>query len=429
MTHAVKILMCTSAVLLFASIFPSNVIAELPQYDDTKHLGVASCASSVCHGSVQSRTSTAVRQNEYVIWSRRDRHRISYNTLLNEESKAIAKKLGLTNAHEADICLDCHADNVAAELRGPKFQIDDGIGCEGCHGGAENYISSHVDPDTPRLETIEAGLYPTDDAHARAKLCLSCHLGVGSKMATHDIMGAGHPRISFELDTFSALQPAHYIMDKDYRDNKWSGSSVELWSVGQIEASRQTLVLISERLHAKGLFPELALFDCHSCHHSMSDQKWQQNDRSNLPPGSVRLNDANFIMLFAIASVVSPDMEKSLKASLKGLHSSVQNGGDVKKQIASMLTMIDRLDSKLDAADLNALIPKLRKTIVKRAATGNLNDYVGAEQATMALDMLLSLEGKRDKHAKWLDKLYDSVSDEDHFKPYKFSKVMKQFAG
>ena len=425
MTHAFKILMCTSAMLLFAS----NVIAELPQYDDTKHLGVASCASSVCHGSVQSRSSTAVRQNEYVIWSRRDRHRISYTTLLNEESKAIAKKLGLINAHEADICLDCHADNVAVELRGPKFQIDDGIGCEGCHGGAENYISSHVDSDTSRIEKLDAGLYPTDDAHARAKLCLSCHLGVGNKMATHEIMGAGHPRISFELDTFSALQPAHYVMDKDYRENKWSGSSVELWSVGQIEASRQTLMLISERLHSKGLFPELALFDCHSCHHSMSDQKWQANERSNLSPGSVRLNDANFVMLFAIASVVSPDMEKSLKASLKGLHSSVNNGGDVKQRISGLLIILDRLDSDLDAADLDSMTTKLRKTIVKRAAAGKLNDYVGAEQATMALDMLLSLEGERSKHAKWLDKLYDSVSDEDHFEPYKFSKVMRQFAG
>ncbi|MFT7686957.1 MAG: hypothetical protein ACI9FB_002305 [Candidatus Azotimanducaceae bacterium] len=425
MTQAVKLLLCTSALMFFMS----NALAELPQYDDKKHLGVASCASSVCHGSVQSRASTAVRQNEYVIWSRRDRHRISYNTLLNDESKAIAKKLGLKNAHEADICLDCHADNVAVELRGPKFQIDDGIGCEGCHGGAEHYISSHVDPDTPRSETLDAGLYKTDDAHARAKLCLSCHLGVGDKMATHDIMGAGHPRISFELDTFGALQPAHYVMDKDYRESKWSGSSVELWSIGQIEASRQTLMLIGERLHSNGLFPELALFDCHSCHHSMSDQKWQANDRSNLPPGSVRLNDANFVMLFSIANVVSPDMEKALKKSMKGLHSSVNDGDDVKKRVANLLSILGQLDAKIETVDLNSLAPKIRATIVRRAAEGELNDYVGAEQAIMALDMLLSQEGKRDKHVKWLNKLYDTVADEDNFEPYKFAKVMKQFPG
>lgn len=433
MIQRVKLLLCIGVA--FSSGFGGNgfggsvTAAELPHYADKQHLGVASCASSVCHGSVKSKTSSAVRQNEYVIWSRLDRHRISYNTLLNEESKAIARKLGLKSAHTADICLDCHADNVADNLRGPRFQIDDGVGCEACHGGAENYISSHVDSDTPRDEVLHAGLYPTDEPRARAKLCLSCHLGVGDKMATHDIMGAGHPRISFELDTFGALQPAHYVMDQDYKDNKWAGSSVELWSIGQVEASRQTLILIRDRLKTNGLFPELALFDCHSCHHSMSDQKWLANDRSNLPPGSVRLNDANFVMLFAIASVVSPDLERSLKKGLRSLHQTVAKGGSVKKQIASLLTMLDSLDGKLDNANLNSVVPNLRKAIVKRAAAGKLNDYVGAEQATMAVDMLLSVEGKRAKHAKSLEKLYKSVNDEDNFEPYQFAKAMKKLAG
>jgi len=429
MIQRVKLLLCTGIAAFGVSVMGGVTAAELPHYSDTQHLGVASCASSVCHGSVRSRTSTAVRQNEYVIWSRQDRHRISYNTLLNDESKAIAKKLGLKSAHTADICLDCHADNVATHLRGSRFQIDDGVGCEACHGGAENYISSHVDADTPRDEVLNAGLYPTDDPRARAKLCLSCHLGVGDKMATHDIMGAGHPRISFELDTFGALQPAHYVLDKDYKDNKWAGSSVELWSIGQVEAARQTLLLIRDRLNTKGLFPELALFDCHSCHHSMSDQKWVANDRSSLPPGSVRLNDANFVMLLAISSVVSQDLERSLKKGLRSLHQTVGKGSNVKNQIVSLLALLDSLDGKLDKVDLNAVVPKLRKAIVKRAAAGKLNDYVGAEQATMAVDMLLSVEGKRAKHAKSLENLYKSVNDEDNFEPNKFARAMKKLAG
>ena len=179
-------------------LLANYALADVPQYSEEQHLGVASCASGVCHGSVRGRTATPVNQNEYVIWSRRDRHRIAYNTLLTDESKQIASKLGLKNAHEADMCLDCHADNVPEEKRGERFQITDGVGCESCHGGAERFISTHVDPDTGRAENIEAGLYPTDDPRARAKLCLSCHLGTSEKMASHDIMGAGHPRISFE---------------------------------------------------------------------------------------------------------------------------------------------------------------------------------------------------------------------------------------
>ena len=38
--------------------------SALPQDDGYVHLGVASCASSVCHGAMLERTSTTVLQNE-----------------------------------------------------------------------------------------------------------------------------------------------------------------------------------------------------------------------------------------------------------------------------------------------------------------------------------------------------------------------------
>ena len=109
-------LLCLSVVCL--SWMRGVEAEQLPQYAPQDHLGVATCASGVCHGSVRAREATAVSQNEYVIWSRRDRHRAAYNTLLTDQSKSIAKNLGLKNAHEADMCLDCHADNVAVENRG-----------------------------------------------------------------------------------------------------------------------------------------------------------------------------------------------------------------------------------------------------------------------------------------------------------------------
>ena len=127
-------LLCLSVVCL--SWMRGVEAEQLPQYAPQYHLGVATCASGVCHGSVRAREATAVSQNEYVIWSRRDRHRAAYNTLLTDQSKSIAKNLGLKNAHEADMCLDCHADNVAVENRGERFQISEGFGCEACHGGS-----------------------------------------------------------------------------------------------------------------------------------------------------------------------------------------------------------------------------------------------------------------------------------------------------
>jgi hypothetical protein len=401
--------------------------SELPQYEPQDHLGVATCASSVCHGSVQARTATAVAQNEYVIWSRRDRHRAAYNTLLTDESKKIAKNLGLANAHEANMCLDCHADNVAEEHRGERFQITDGVGCEACHGGAETYISSHVDDGATHASNINDGLYPSDDPRARAKLCLSCHLGTADKMASHDIMGAGHPRISFELDTFGWLQPAHYVLDDDYKAEKWAGSSIELWTVGQIEASRQTLHLIQERLKGDGLFPELALFDCHSCHHPMSDKRWAQSSRSKLPPGSVRLNDANFVMLFSIANVLDKGLEKDLRAGLKQLHQGVNKGHDIRATTTKLMALLDKLDAKVDSTSIRSRSGELIVSIVSSSGRSAMMDYVSAEQALMAVDMLLSTAGMRDSHEDWLGKAYESLSNEDSFDPAQFSRLMRAF--
>ena len=71
-------------------------------------------------------------------------------------------------------------------------------------------------------------MYPTDQPVARAQLCLSCHFGTEqNKFVTHRIMGAGHPRMSFELDTFTAIQPAHYIADKDYAERKGAPNGVQ----------------------------------------------------------------------------------------------------------------------------------------------------------------------------------------------------------
>ena len=93
-------------------------------------MGVASCASGVCHGAVGARGTSAVLQNEYIVWSRQDPHAGAYNVLFDDDSLRIARNLGLDAAHEADICLDCHTDNVPTERRGVKFQLSDGIGCE-----------------------------------------------------------------------------------------------------------------------------------------------------------------------------------------------------------------------------------------------------------------------------------------------------------
>ena len=158
-----------------------TVCADETIVTKNKHLGPASCASSVCHGKLDRQDDLNVWLNEYRIWTRADKHSQAYRTLESDDSRRIAENLGLASATTAQICLDCHADNVAMEKRGPKFQLSDGVGCEACHGGGEEWIKSHAAEGATHADNLRRGMYPTEEPVARAELCLSCHMGTADK--------------------------------------------------------------------------------------------------------------------------------------------------------------------------------------------------------------------------------------------------------
>jgi len=135
-----------------------SAAAEAGAMTDYKHLGVASCSSSVCHGKISAQTGRHVALNEYTVWTQDDRHSQGYNRLKSPAAVQIAAKLGLPNAVGAKICLDCHTDNVTRTLQGPKYKITDGIGCEACHGGSEKWIESHAQPSTGHKANVAKGM-------------------------------------------------------------------------------------------------------------------------------------------------------------------------------------------------------------------------------------------------------------------------------
>ena len=143
--------------------------ATLPQFATDKHMGVATCAASQCHGSAVPQDGSNVLQNEYVTWTQNDPHANAYQTLTSDQSKAMAARLGLRSATAAKICLDCHADNAPLAKRGERFQVSDGVGCEGCHGGAERWLSTHYNvPTVSHADNVTVGLHPTDRVADRA---------------------------------------------------------------------------------------------------------------------------------------------------------------------------------------------------------------------------------------------------------------------
>jgi len=296
--------------------------AALPEMGTNPHEGVATCATSVCHGKISEDPRSTVWLNEYRIWSRQDYHSRAYRTLQSAQSKTIARKLGLPSAVGAKICLDCHADNVASEARGRRFQISDGVGCEACHGGAGQWLKSHAEESTSHADNLAKGMYPTEQPLARAQLCLSCHLGTKDKFATHAIMGAGHPRLSFELETFTVNQPAHYEVDADYRERKPAISSVNMWLAGLAVMSMKSLELLQDEWFSDArLMPELSFYQCHACHHPMNDLRWKaEGGAVALPTGSVRLNDGSLMVFAAVLEVMGQVQAGAIATGINSLH-------------------------------------------------------------------------------------------------------------
>src|SRR5262245_39107272 len=117
---------------------------KLPYEMPNKHMGVSTCSSSVCHGSVKSKDAYNVQLNEYITWAHQDTHSKAYSVLLNERSRAMAAKLGIADASKAKICLDCHTDNVPENMRGREFNITDGVGCEAWHGVGVKWLETQT---------------------------------------------------------------------------------------------------------------------------------------------------------------------------------------------------------------------------------------------------------------------------------------------
>ncbi len=400
--------------------------SDVPQYDGRVHTGVASCASSVCHGSTTERRGGDVLQNEYVTWSRYDKHADAYKVLLTPESKRIARNLGLPNAHEAEICLDCHTDNVPVSQRGEQFDISDGVGCEACHGGSADWIAHHTVQEVPYEDNVANGLYPTDRVVARAELCLSCHLGTEKKFATHQIMGAGHPRLAFELSTFTDLMPPHWATDSAYELKGSSDPLMATWITGLLTSARHTLAILERRLdHQAGLFPEVAVFDCHACHHPMGEKRWATTRiTKGVAPGSIRLNDAQFALLLPVAEAVSREAAAALLSALRALNESV-NADLAAFRAASkeLRAAVDKLAQILEQPLGMEVKQRCLSSITLAGARGDFQDYVLAEQAAMALNLLLDRR-HRDTSQHVMDRVFAAVDDEDRFEPKDFADAV-----
>ncbi|MBM4213243.1 MAG: hypothetical protein FJ179_05950 [Gammaproteobacteria bacterium] len=404
-----------------------TMLAALADDAKVRHEGVATCASSLCHGSSQPlKAFDSALQNEYTTWSQFDPHSNAYKVLLNKRSQEIARRLGIGPAHEAPACLACHSDAVPAAQRGVKFQLDDGVGCESCHGGAEKWLATHYQsPRIPRSEHLANGLVALEKPEVLAGTCLGCHVGDQNRFANHRMMAAGHPRLVFELDTY--LELWRTSGGREHYRKKAPTNHSSTWVKGLLDSSRHQLNLIDQHGTGRmGPIPDFGVFACHSCHRDLRLTAFGGSSALGNQPGDLRWQDAHLLVLRRVTAALQlnarTDLDRAIVALQKAAHG---DAGSLRAALSQSRTALSSAEKQLaevnwSAAQLNAVA----QSLVDASRRGEFPDPAAAEQASMGMVVMLAgLKLDQGKRAE-INRLFDDLRDDNVFDQRRFAKWM-----
>jgi hypothetical protein len=278
---------------VFAPSTPASDPAPLPRWEpaqlrpSTSTVGTGRCSAVACHGSPLPVGGTRIFHDEHTIWITRDPHAEAYQVLHSELSQNIVRLLNngsrpAVPAHKDDRCLVCHATAApSAAARESTSVVEESVGCESCHGPAQNWLERHTTDAWAVLPAGEKeqrfGMYQTADLARRAAVCAGCHVGGPSedgrpaRDVNHDLIAAGHPRLAFELSGFLANLPAHW---NEKGRNAAPDFPARAWAVGQLVSASAALEQLANRARdakqQSGRWPELSEYDCASCHHELN---------------------------------------------------------------------------------------------------------------------------------------------------------------
>jgi len=288
---------------------------------------------------------------------------------------------------------------------------------------------------------VAAGLAELNRPQVRASICLDCHFGSEKQgqFVTHGMMAAGHPRVSFELDLFSATQQ-HYDFDDDYARRKGKPDSVQLWAIGQAEAmKRSTRLFANAKLGTEGVFPQFYFYDCHSCHRQITDnpaanRSFEPNPGRPMPFALAPYNDENIIMLSAVSRVLAPGQAGRFDAAARNFHKAMGQGRPQAVAAAGQLNMA--ADALSDALAVRGFAGgtafRIIEAIGGKAISPRFSDYAGSVQAVMTVDTLLNslvTEGRVTIGAAAgiradINRAYSAVGSPERYNPSQFRAAL-----
>ena len=371
-------------------------------------------------------------------WRDLDFHTQAAQALTTPRAKAMGELLGYDVAKSTQ-CLNCHSGHqkITAQADAPPTLaaprdalVKHGVSCQACHGPAEKWWTAHTgaaeaDADWWKKSSDDKhklGLLDVRHPVTRAQICLSCHLGSSSegKILTHEMYAAGHPPLgNFEVEAFVAGMPYHGVLIEEKTKSEptahqdWykagdyyrtrsalTGSIVALrmqmqlmldettWSMAAAEAARGradgTKPAVSGDLH-RPRWPELAHFNCASCHHELAADRAAPDRAGGASPGRPMFR-AWPTVLYEV-SMLGSGLERPAESIFKPLETALANepfgrqyAGPSDVQSAAQ-KVVDRLDRELAAFEKMPLDRAAALKYLTAIATVGLSRHVEYEEA------------------------------------------------
>ena len=383
-----------SVVSLSPIVADATVPPAEPQDSPPRYMGVASCASTPCHGGVGG---PAEKRCEYTNWITNDPHAKAYGTLFSERSKRIAKNLAedvasILPAHESPACLACHALIVPDEQQGPRFTLDDGVGCEACHGPSEHWLGPHRLNDWRTMSQSRKaafGMVDLQSVSTRLRQCIGCHVGAADRVVDHDLIAAGHPRLVFEAGAFHANWPKHWDDEADKQRD--SMAEARLWALGQVTSAAGFLsVLEHDAVRPARPWPDFAQYDCYACHHDLGDHAWRQG---RVPPGAaispLRWGDWNMPLLAELSGsgIAAPEGTfRTIDRLRRQMRRPIPDRGKVAGATSDAISLLRQWETIVAHAEFaDGMAHRLARRIAEIGAGEERMNWEGATQRYLAL--------------------------------------------
>ena len=422
--------------VMLHSAYAGEMHADLPQHD-AKYVGPGSCSAVACHGGIQPRSVTKVLQNEYSTWVTADKHAHAYLALTEPLGKQIAATLKIGPAEKAQRCLVCHALSVSPAEHAREFEVSEGISCESCHGPASQWIGPHIQANAVHSRMVSLGLYDNKNLVLRAEKCLTCHLGAPGMTVDHELIAAGHPDLRFELDSFSAVEPPHWI-EKDSYGKPLADPlfGTRAWAIGQAVQLRQSMLRVS-RAAKSGPWPEFSEMDCITCHHSLTGpESWRQ--RSGYPgrrAGDPSYNLSSYVLFKHFADEVDPSLNAELNTAANRVAALITSMSPDRAAVETAADHAAELAAKLSLELQRYTYDRPRTERLLRSITADGDALSGdgertAEQATMTVDSLYIANAKAGATSvdtrNAIDGLFKLVNNPSAYNGPQFAAQMKR---